>query len=182
MSDEPLRTDGGRADDGRTNDGQQFDRLPETPADREVEGRASRREVLDWWDERFGVPPETFDGVTFWEKGAGKVWAFAGDVDSPIRIEGLGLTFMRTRQEHWKPTTEAVQRFGADADRNVLRLSSEQAERFVAGEDQELDWDGDWGYLIAAHEIAGEDAPLGVGLYLHGELRSRIPKGRRREF
>ena len=182
MSGETPRTDGGQADDDRTNDGQQFDRVPETPADREVEGRASRREILDWWDERFDVPAATFDGITFWEKGAGKIWAFAGEVDSPVRIEGLGMTFMRTRQEHWKPTTEAAQRFGADADRNVIRLSREEAERFVAGEDQELDWDGDWGYLITAHESAGEDAPLGVGLYLHGELRSRIPKGRRREF
>jgi len=161
------------------NDGQRFDRLPETPDDREVEGRASRQEIVNWWDERFGVPPETFDGHTFWEKGAGKVWIFADDVGSPVDVEGLGMTFMRTRQEHWKPTTEAVQRFGAEAERNVIRLTREQTERFVAGEDQELDWDGDWGYLIAAHELAGDDAPLGVGLYVRGELRSRVPKGRR---
>ena len=164
------------------NSGQQFDRLPATPDEREVEGRASRREVVDWWTERFAVPPETFDGIAFWEKGAGKVWAFAGEVDSPVRIEGLGMAFMRTRQEHWKPTTEAAQRLGAEAERNVIRLTREQADRFVAGEDQAVDWDGDWGYLIAAHGLAGTDAPLGVGLYLHGELRSRIPKGRRREF
>ncbi|WP_121821948.1 DUF7122 family protein [Halostella salina] len=168
--------------DAPTNVGQRFDRLSATPDDREVEGRASRREILDWWDERFGVPPETFDDHTLWEKGAGKIWIFAGDTPSPVEIEGLGMTFMRTRQEHWKPTTEAVQRFGDRAERNVISLSREAAERFVAGEDQALDWDGDWGYLIAAHELAGADAPLGVGLYVHGELRSRVPKGRRREF
>jgi len=172
----------GAAGDAPTNVGQRFDRLPATPEDREVEGRASRREIVDWWAERFGVPPETFDGHTFWEKGAGKIWIFAGEVPSPVEIEGLGMTFMRTRQEHWKPTTEAVQRFGDRAEHNVIHLSREAARRFVAGEDQELDWDGDWGYLIAAHELAGDDAPLGVGLYVHGELRSRVPKGRRREF
>ncbi len=161
----------------RENVGQQFDRLPETPADRAVPGRASREEVLDWWDDRFGVPPETFDGFSFWEKGAGKIWVFAGESPSPTDIEGLGMTFLRTRQEHWKPTTVAAQRFGAGATKNVVDLSPAEAKRFAAGEDQEIDWDGDWGYLIATREVAGGRAPLGVGLYLHGELRSVVPKG-----
>ena len=164
------------------NVGSRFDRLPATPADRAVEGRASRREVLDWWDERFGVEPATFEDYTLWEKGAGKVWIFAGEAPSPIAIEALGMTFLRTRQEHWKPTTDAVQRFGGRASRNVIPLAREEAERFVRGEDQELVWDGDWGYLIAAHEVAGEREPLGVGLYVHGELRSMVPKGRRRDL
>jgi NOL1/NOP2/fmu family ribosome biogenesis protein len=160
------------------NVGQRFDRLPATPDDREVPGRASRREVVDWWHDRFGVPPETFDGCTFWEKGKGKIWAFHGDIPDPIRVEGLGMAVLRTRQEHWKPTTNAVQRFGTHATRNVVDLDPAEAARFVAGEDQDLDWDGDWGYLIAAHEIAGEREPLGVGLFLYGELRSVVPKGR----
>ena len=161
-----------------TNDGQRFDRLPATADDREVEGRATRREVLGWWDERFGIAPGTFEGSTFWEKGAGKIWILADDAPSPIEVEGLGMTFLRTRQEHWKPTTNAVQRFGRRATRNVIALTREEAERFVRGEDQELDWEGDWGYLIATHELAGEPEPLGVGLYLHDELRSVVPKGR----
>jgi len=165
-----------------SNDGQRFDRLPATPADREVEGRASRREVLDWWDERFGVPPETFADFSLWEKGKGKIWILRGDLDSPARIEAVGMTFLRTRQEHWKPTLNAVQRFGGEATRNVLELSRERARRFARGEDQELDWNGDWGYLVVTHELAGERAPLGVGLYVHGELRSPVPKGRRRDL
>jgi NOL1/NOP2/fmu family ribosome biogenesis protein len=163
--------------DGRENDGQRFDRLPATPAEREVPGRASREEVLDWWDDRFGVPPETFAEHSFWEKGAGKIWAFAGESPTPTVVEGLGVTFLRTRQEHWKPTTVAVQRFGHHATRNVVDLSGREAKRFAAGEDQEVEWDGDWGYLIATRRVAGERAPLGVGLYLHGELRSVVPKG-----
>jgi NOL1/NOP2/fmu family ribosome biogenesis protein len=92
------------------------------------------------------------------------------------------MSVLRTRGDHWKPTTNAVQRFGHRAERNVIDLTREQAEAFVAGEDQEVPWDGDWGYLIATHDIAGETEPLGVGLYLHGELRSQIPKGRRRDL
>jgi NOL1/NOP2/fmu family ribosome biogenesis protein len=160
------------------NDGQQFDRLPATADEREVEGRASREEVVDWWEQRFGVGPERFEDVTFWEKGSGKIWAFSGDLPSPIRVEGLGITVLRTRQEHWKPTTTGVRRFGRDATKNVVELEPSEAAAFAAGHDQQLDrWDGDWGYLIAAHELAGGLEPIGVGLYLHGELRSRVPKG-----
>ncbi|WP_257299062.1 hypothetical protein [Haloarchaeobius sp. FL176] len=162
------------------NDGQRFDRLPATAADREVDGRATREAVVDWWENRFGIPAETFDDHTFWEKGAGKIWIFAGDAPSPIAIEGLGMTFLRTRQEHWKPTTDAVQRFGRLATKNVFELTDEQAERFVDGQDQEIPYDGDWGYVIAAHEIAGDREPIGVGLYVYGELKSTVPKGRQR--
>ncbi|MFB6302610.1 MAG: hypothetical protein ABEH78_07100 [Haloferacaceae archaeon] len=184
---------GGSGDDGGTdagdgseppeNDGGQFDRLPATPDERTVPGRPSREAVLDWWDERFGIGPETFADHSFWEKGNGKIWAVHAAVDhpAPSRIEALGMTVLRTRQEHWKPTTNAVQRFGDAATRNVIRLDADEAARFVAGQDGEVAWDGDWGYLIAAHECGGGTAPLGVGLYLHGELRSTVPKGRRQE-
>jgi NOL1/NOP2/fmu family ribosome biogenesis protein len=159
----------GETDDAGTdepeNDGQRFDRLPATPADRTVPGRASRAEVLDWWEERYGVPPETFADHGFWEKGAGKIWAVHAAVShpDPSGIEALGMKVLRTRQEHWKPTTDGVQRFGDAATRNVIDLQGGEAARFVAGEDQDLAWDGDWGYLIAAHDCGGERAPLGVG-------------------
>jgi NOL1/NOP2/fmu family ribosome biogenesis protein len=160
-----------------------FERLPATDDERAVEGRPTREAVVDFWTGRYGLPLDTFEGHTFWEKGAGKVWAFAADLPAPADVEALGMTFLRTRQEHWKPTTDAVQRFGRGATRNVVTLDREGARRFLAGETQELpDWGGDWGYLIAAHEIAGDLEPIGVGLYLHGELRSQVPKGRRREL
>jgi NOL1/NOP2/fmu family ribosome biogenesis protein len=165
-----------------TNDGSRFDRLPATAADRVVEGRATREAVVGWWVERFGLDAERFEDYTFWEKGAGKIWAFADDLDSPARVEGLGMTFLRTRQEHWKPTTDAVQRFGRAATENVVVLEEPEAAAFLRGEDTDPDWDGDWGYLIAAHEIAGEVEPIGVGLYVYDELRSQMPKGRQREL
>ncbi len=191
-------------DELEANVGQRFGRLPGTPDDRSVEGRVSREEVLEYFEDRFAIPPETFDGHTFWEKGAGKIWIYAGESPSAVEIEALGMTCLRTRQEHWKPTTDFVQRFGTHASACVIELPREKAERFVDGVDQRVEWDGDWGYLIAAHEIGvepegrpvgdGESAerspreeavegdlePLGVGLYVHGELRSMVPKGRQR--
>lgn len=170
------------SDEHETNDGKRFDRLPATAAERAVEGRATRKAVLQWWKNRYDIPLATFERYSFWEKGAGKIWAFRGDTASPIEIEALGITFLRTRQRHWKPTTDAAQRFGRNATRNILELDRNGARRFVAGEDQHIEWDGDWGYLIVAHELAGAREPLGVGLYVEGELRSQIPKGRRRDL
>jgi NOL1/NOP2/fmu family ribosome biogenesis protein len=169
-------------DVARENVGDRFDRLPATAQQRVIESRPTRREVLEWFEERFGIDPAVFEPYSFWERGSGKIWAFYGEVESPIEIQGLGMTALRTRQEHWKPTLEAVQRFGDHASKNGIELTEAQAKRFFAGEDQELDWDGDWGYLIVTHELAGEQEPLGVGLYTYGELRSMVPKGRQREL
>ncbi|MDS0281272.1 DUF7122 family protein [Haloarcula onubensis] len=164
------------------NDSTKFTRLPTTDAERDDPDRATREAVLDFWDDRFGVPPATFEEHTFWERGKGKLWVYRGEPPSPVDVEALGMTFLRTRQEHWKPTLEAVQRFGAHATDCVIHLSEGEAEAFVAGHDQELDWDGDWGYLLVTHDLAGRREPVGVGLYVYGELRSQVPKGRRREL
>lgn len=164
------------------NDGHQFDRLPATTADRHVDGRATRTAVLEWWANRYGVPESVFTPYTFWEKGAGKLWILHGDTASPTRIEALGMRVLHTRQEHWKPTTNAVQRFGHHATERVIELDRPTAKRFVAGEDQLIDWDGDWGYLIVTAPVGGDATPIGVGLYLNGELRSQIPKSRRRDL
>ncbi|MDX1747501.1 MAG: hypothetical protein R3324_16325 [Halobacteriales archaeon] len=172
-----------RSRDASGNVGQRFDRLPDTEANRDTKGRATRSGVLDFFEDAYGIPPTTFEDHSFWEKGAGKIWVLAGRLASPGAIEALGMRILHTRQEHWKPTTNAVQRFGHAATRNVLELTPPEAARFVRGEDQPIDrWDGDWGYLIVARQLAGSAEPIGVGLYLNGELRSQIAKGRRRDL
>jgi NOL1/NOP2/fmu family ribosome biogenesis protein len=177
MTGEPW-PDGGETE----NVGTRFDRLPATADERTVPERATREAVLAFWSERYGIEPAVFAEHSFWERGAGKIWAFRGEVSSPVETQGLGMTVLRTRQEHWKPTLEAAQRFGHHATRNRIHLSRPRAARFLAGEDQTVAWDGDWGYLLVTHDLAGDPEPLGVGLYVHGELRSMVPKGRRRDL
>lgn len=160
-------------------DPDRYDRLPATGPDGDEPTRTS---VLEYFEDRFGIDPSTFGAHTFWEKGADSVWVVRGGEPDPIEVEALGLRLLRTGGRHWKPTTNGVQRFGGGATRNVIGLDHEAARRFVAGEDQALAWDGDWGYLIAATELGGEPAPLGIGLYTHGELASNVPKARRVEL
>ena len=155
---------------------QRFDRVPATDA------QLSREAILSWWEDRFGIAPVVFDEYSFWERGSGKVWIARGDAPDPIAVEGLGLLALRTDGEYWKPTTNVVQRFGHHADKNVIELTPEETHRFVAGTDQAVAWDGDWGYLIVTTRLDGARVPLGVGLYVYDELKSMVPKGRRREL
>lgn len=162
--------------------GTRYDRLPSTDAEREREERPTRTEVLTYFEDRFGIPRETFDSHTLWEKGEGKIWAFAGSFESPISVEALGIHLLRTNQRHWKPTTDGSQRFGHAATRNVLDLEPGAAATFWAGTSQTMSHGGDPGYVIVRRAMAGAHEPLGVGLLIGDELRSQIPKGRRRDL
>jgi len=182
---EGERGDDPAGEDRPENRPHRFDRLPATADERVVPDRPTREGVLEWFEDRFGVDPGVFEGYSFWERGAGKIWCLA-EADKPepdaVDVEALGMTLLRARQEYWKPTMAGIQKFGGHATRNVLELGDERAGRFLAGEEQDLEWEGDWGYLIIAHEIASGVEPLGVGLYTYGTLRSQVPKGRRREL
>lgn len=154
-----------------------FDRLAPTGPD----GAPTRGSVIDYFETRFGMAPSTFDEHTFWRKGADAVWAVAGNEPGPVGVQTLGLRLLRTGGHDWKPTTDGIQRFYPAATRNVLTLDRERARRFVRGEGQAVTWAGDRGYLIVVARLADTAAPLGVGLYTDGVLRSQIPKARQFE-
>ncbi len=164
------------------NIGERFDRVPSTEGERNVAGRPTRREILLWWDDRFGIPSGTFEQFSFWEKGKGKIWVVSSHLDTPVRVQALGMRCLRVRQQFWKPTTNAVQRFGGTATKNRLVLSSKDAAAFVRGESVVGEWDVDDGYVIVMRSLVESPCPIGVGLYTGGELRSQIPKSRQRKL
>lgn len=163
-------------------DPDRYDRLPADGGDGPDGDEPTRASVLEYFEDRFGLDRSTFEAHTFWEKGAESVWVVRGREPDPIDVEALGLRLLRTGGRHWKPTTDGVQRFGTTATRNVLELDHESARRFVRGEDQAIEWEGDWGYLIVTTALAGRSTPLGVGLFIDGELRSQIPKSHQVEL
>lgn len=156
-----------------------FDRVPrdedrgETPA---------RKSILGWWAAEFDIEPAVFDRYTFWERGRGKLWLTAAPAPDPARVEALGMFCLRTRGHDWKPTTNAAQLLGTYADRRVIDLDDDAVARFVAGDDQPVEWDGPRGYVFVRSTIGGAPAVIGVGQHLDGRLRSTVPKPRRREL
>lgn len=164
----------------RRNDGSRFERLPRIESVREVRGRPTRETVMAYFAHRFGIQPAVFNAYTFWEKGAGKIWAVRGTNPEPLSVQAYGLPILRTRQRYWKPTTDGVQAFGRYADRNVVTVDRAAARAFWAGESIEAPMGCDPGYVIVAHTLANHTEPLGIGLTFGEEIRSMVPKGRRR--
>lgn len=150
--------------------------------------KVEREPVVGFWRDKFGVPPETFDGYDFYKKGAKKVWAVRretverldGDETlDALDYESVGLPFLRVGGEHDKPTTDALQRFGDAATKNTVELDADDARAFVQGETVKREFNVDsLGYVV----VRGGGRVLGCGLYFPGELRSQIPKGRRVEL
>ncbi len=169
----------------KENNSSRFDKLPKTEKHRDIDRRPTRKKILKWWKNKFGVNPEVFSKYSFWEKGKGKIWIFRNNqIDSPIEnMESIGILFMRTKRKYWKPTTEAIQKFGRHATKNIIYLELEKASEFISGKNQEIQNKNiDQGYIIVIHRKINQKEPIGVGLYVNEELRSQIPKARQREI
>jgi NOL1/NOP2/fmu family ribosome biogenesis protein len=88
-----------------------------------------------------------------------------------LKVHQVGLPLLRKIRQHLKPTTAALQRFGAQASRNVLDLSAAQMTDLLRPAELALVVDLSPGYVLLRH--AGH--VLGCGLYTPGRLRSQIP-------
>jgi NOL1/NOP2/fmu family ribosome biogenesis protein len=133
----------------------------------------SHEEIVSMWRSRFAMAKDAFEGCRFYKK-AQSVWA-CSDSDLPeLRYEAIGMRIMALKDLPWKPTTRGLQIFGGHARKNVLHISSEQAEAFMTGESQSVspDKEPEPGYVVVFHN----GAVLGCGLYSQGRLISQIPK------
>jgi len=139
------------------------------------------RKGLQYLEDRFGLPAELWEGVTFHRVGD-DIWLTtpeALEIALP-KIRRRGLRFLRTyRGPRFKWTTTAMMLFGARATRNAVELTADEAERFVRGEDLKRD-------PLPPHCTPGQvilrfrGQPLGSGL-LHrdGRIKNQLPAGRR---
>jgi len=136
-----------------------------------------------WWQQQFATPPETLRGCSFWQRGRFSIWVATADVDPGeiAPVEGVGIPFVRTGREVWKPTSVAVIEFGLDASRNVVELDRAETLRFLDRQVIEFaagDARGtlpNRGFVIARYH----GLPVGCGLWCRGTLESSVPKGRR---
>ena len=142
-----------------------------------------RAPYLEWWQQQFETPPETLRGCSFWQRGRFSIWIAAADVDPGglAPVDGVGIPFLRTGREVWKPTSVAVIEFGLEARRNIVELNRDETLRFL--DRQVIDFPaGDTraklpnrGFVIARYH----GLPVGCGLWRRGTLESSVPKGRR---
>jgi NOL1/NOP2/fmu family ribosome biogenesis protein len=131
--------------------------------------------VLGYFEERFGIDLSAFDGFILFERPQA-FWLLS---DSPhlrelahLRIRTTGIPVLRKIQHRLKPTTSAIQIFGATAVRNVVDLRPEQVLHILKGGGMNLDLPLSSGYVI----LAQGTHILGCGLYTGTRLLSQIPR------
>jgi NOL1/NOP2/fmu family ribosome biogenesis protein len=133
-----------------------------------------RSRVLGYFETRFGIPVTAFVGYHLLERRKAYVLLAAApclaDLAS-LKVHHVGLPLLRKIRQHLKPTTAALQRFGAQASRNILDLSAAQVTDLLRTAELALAVDLCPGYVVLRH--AGR--LLGCGLYTPGRLRSQIP-------
>jgi NOL1/NOP2/fmu family ribosome biogenesis protein len=134
-----------------------------------------RSAVLGYFEQRFGLPLTLFAGYRLLERR--KVYVLLRD--SPhvealafLKVQNVGLPVLRKMRHHLKPTTAALQRFGRQATRHTLALSTAQMAQLLSEHTLPCDLGGEAGYVILLHQ--GE--VVGCGMYTPGRLRSQIPQ------
>lgn len=138
---------------------------------------------LEYLEERFGIPRKTFSGCSFQERNE-KIYVFSKSVSDKnlegLRIEGKGMLFGRyfKTQDKFKPTTNALQVFGREATKSIIKLTEKEKIAFINGEDLEKEVELESGYVILKY---GKDI-IGCGLYSNGSIKNQIPKARRKSL
>jgi NOL1/NOP2/fmu family ribosome biogenesis protein len=139
-----------------------------------------RKEILDYFSDRFGIPEEAFEGFCFL-KGERKIWVVREHPDlegilNQLKVESAGVPILRTKTSMWKPTTAGLQIFGPYATRNGIDLEGDALQTFLKGESLEGPFSLEPGFVIA--RCRGK--VLACAVYGKGKLRSQIPEPRGR--
>jgi NOL1/NOP2/fmu family ribosome biogenesis protein len=134
---------------------------------------AEKREILHYFEERFGIPERAFHGFRLLiEKKT--VWVVS---DSPgleeilgkLKIETAGVPLLRLGS-FWKPTTAGLQLFSQEASRNTIELDDHSLKAFLTRANLEGPLPLEPGYVI----LRWKGSVLGCGIYGRRGLRCQI--------
>ena len=143
---------------------------------------AERREILDYFSDRFGIPEKAFDGFCFL-MGERKTWVIRYHPElerilTQLKIESAGIPLLRTKPSMWKPTTAGLQVFGLHAKRNVIDLGADALQAFLKKETIDGPFPVEPGFVTVRHD----GKVLGCGVYGKGKLRSQLSEKRGEPF
>jgi len=95
------------------------------------------RLYLALFEERFGVPAETFEEYSFFRANAQAIWIVRRELRVPARPApyAVGLPFYYYRLHHPRPTTPAALRWGHLATRHLTDLDEDQIGPFIGYEE-----------------------------------------------
>lgn len=98
--------------------------------------RKEKKQLLAYMSERFGLSESVFAGYSFFKTKRKHYICTSECLRDELfsKAETAGIAFARPNKQ-LKPTTDMLQIFGADAKKNFIELSKEDAEGFIRGED-----------------------------------------------
>ena len=145
--------------------------------------KKEQENAFSYFRERFGISRGIFNGLSFF-KTKQKIYVVTKDCMQGSlfdKAETAGLAVLRPNGV-LKPTTDALQLFGRYARKNIVKLTKKNAERFIRGEDLEIDKIEDLklkaGYVIVRYK----EHVLGCANFKQGVLKNMLPKSRRRKI
>jgi NOL1/NOP2/fmu family ribosome biogenesis protein len=144
--------------------------------------QAERKEILDYFSNRFGIPEKAFEGFCFL-KGERKIWVVRDHPElerilNQLKCESAGIPLLRTKISMWKPTTTGLHLFGLRATRNMIDLEGDSLQAFLKGEAIDGSFPLEPGFVI----VRCKGKVLGCGIYGKGGLRSQLPEKRGEPF
>lgn len=134
-----------------------------------------RQTILSFFETRFGIPYNIFEPFALLDRGNVYVLlsrlAPAEAIHS-LKLQNAGLPLLRKMPTHLKPTTAAIQRFGAQARKHIVDITADQVRALLQAGVMAYDSSLEPGYVI----LKQNGHVLGCGLVTPGQLRSLIPK------
>ncbi|MCS7254228.1 MAG: NOL1/NOP2/sun family putative RNA methylase [Armatimonadota bacterium] len=136
--------------------------------------------LLDYFNERFGIPPQIFNGLNFIES-ADSVWMTSADLGylgMLGRVSSVGMRLAHIIDGRFKPTSYALAWLQPHIKSSTVNITLNELVTLLLGQPIKLHADVSRGYVA----IAFEGDILGCGFYTGDELRCEMPKGRRAEL
>ncbi len=135
-----------------------------------------REQALRFLRERFGVPPEAFEGLEFTHTQKA-VWVSTPEAALEFKfVQRRGIRLLRVYKGQFRITTAGAMVFGRWITKNRVDVDEPTALRFMAGEDIEVEGAGlEPGQVV----VFWEGFAVGTGLYRDGKIKNQVPMGRR---
>ena len=137
-----------------------------------------RREAIRFFEERFGVPREILDGLTFIDRG-NEIWACRSAPPPGIdSVRPPGLRALRRQGAGLKPTSTFLAALGDRVTAARVDLDRAALHQLLLGQRIPYPYDAEDGHVA----LCFRRDVLGCGRVRGGLLQALIPTGRRREL
>jgi len=138
-----------------------------TPLNLEV-----KTQIIDYCKERFGLATNIFSDYKWYTGSKNRIFIGPEEIDR-INPESIGICIFRLNKTP-KPTTNFLQLFGNEIDKNVVELNKKLTIDYCRGLNLEINSNVEPGFVIVKYK----NITLGCGHWNGHLLKNQIPKSR----